>query len=329
MVQSIMKAQRIEISSKTIVFTTLFLIALTVAWRLREIFILLFICFIFMQALNPSIVRLEKLKVPRPLAIIILYLIILGFLSFALAGIVPILVEQTTALINSIPNLIQNTSLFGASAYDISSQLKILEGLPTSIARTALSLVSNLFSAFVVFMITFYLLMERRNFGGYSFSFFGSRGKDKAVKIIDQLEIRLGSWVNAEIFLMTIIGLLSYIGYLILGLKYAVPLAIIAGILEIVPNIGPTVATILAAIVGWTISPFTAVLAIIWGIIVQQLENNFIVPKIMKETIGLNPLITILLIASGAKLGGVLGAVLAVPVYLTVETVIRVTWNKD
>jgi len=115
---------------------------------------------------------------------------------------------------------------------------------------------------------------------------------------------------------------------LIIGVNYALPLAIIAGLLEMVPNIGPTIASILAGLFGLTISPLIGLLAVLWGIIVQQLENNFIVPKIMKETVGINPLITILLIASGAKLGGIIGAVIAVPLYLTAETIFKTLTKK-
>ena len=127
---------------------------------------------------------------------------------------------------------------------------------------------------------------------------------------------------------MTIIGILSYIGYTILGLRYAVPLAIFAGLLEAVPVIGPVVTTALAALVGFTISPLTGVLAIAVGTVIQQLENNIIVPRIMKKSVGFNPLVTILLIASGAKLGGVIGAVLALPLFLTLQTVIKVLIEK-
>jgi len=321
-----MKTQRIEISSKTIIFTVLFLLALNLLWSIRAIIILFFVCFIFMEILNPSVSWLEKHKFPRPLAIITLYLLILTVFSFALAGIVPILVQQTSGLISALPSLLKNTHFFGISAVDWSSQFMILDNLPKNIARAAVSIFSNIFSAFVFFIITFYLLMERKNFTKYSFIFFGKQGKNKALNIISHLEKRLGSWFNAEIVLMTIIGLVSYLGYLVLGLNYAVPLAIIAGLLEIVPNIGPTISTILAAVVGLSISPLTAVLAIIWGILVQQLENNLIVPKIMNKTIGLNPLITILILLVGAKLAGVSGAVLAIPVYLTIESVVKVLY---
>lgn len=324
-----MKPQKIEISHKTIIFTVLFLASLAVLWNIRSLLIVLFFCFIFMEALNPAVTRLEKMKVPRLMAILTLYVVILGFIAFALAGIVPILIEQTTGLINALPNIIQNTKIFGASAIDLSSQFKIIETLPSGIARAVVSIFSNIFSAFVVFIITFYLLLERKNFGKYGQIIFGSIGKRKVLRIIEGLETRLGSWVNAEFFLMTIVGLLSYLGYSILGLSYAVPLALLAGFLEIVPNFGPIVATLVAALVGLTISPLTAVLTVVLGIVIQQVENNFIVPKIMKETIGLNPLVTILLIAAGAQIGDVTGAVLAIPIFLTIEVIFKILTEKE
>lgn len=323
-----MKPKRIEISYKTIVFTVIFLLSLVILWQIRSIILLLFISFIFMEALNPAVSRLEKIKVPRPLGILIIYILILATLSFTIAGIVPILVEQTAGLINSLPNMLQNVKIFGNNAIDLSSQFKILENIPTNIAKTAVEIVTNIISGFVIFFLTFYLLLEKKNFPKYSLSIFGENGKQKFLEIIDALESRLGHWVNAEFFLMTIIGICSYVAYLLLGLKYAVPLAIFAGILEAVPTLGPILATIVAAIVGFTISPLTGILTIAAGIVIQQLENNIIVPKVMKQTIGLNPLITILLIAVGAQLAGITGALLAVPLYLIIETIVKILVAK-
>lgn len=325
-----MTPQKIEISHKTIIFTIIFLASLFLLWSLRSLIALFFVCFILMEALHPTVTKLQKLKIPRPIAILILYIVILAFVSFSVAGVVPLLVEQTNGLVNTLPDAIANFSFFGASAIDLSSQFKILENIPGEIAKTVVSLFSNVFSAFVILVITFYLLLERRNFDDYSFNFFGIKGKVKALKIFGLLEKRLGSWLNAEILLMTIIGLLSYVAFLLLGLPYAVPLAILAGLLELIPNIGPTVSAVLAGLVGLTISPLTGVLAVLAGVLIQQLENNLIVPKIMKETVGINPLITILLLASGAKLGGIIGAILAVPIYLTVHSILQVlVFSKD
>jgi len=323
-----MKPQKIEISYKTIIFTVLFLISLVLIWQLRGIFLLLFLCFIFMQALNPTVSRLEKLKIPRFVGILLVYFLILIGISFAAAGIIPVLVEQTTSLIETLPNTISNINFWGIKPIDISSQFKLLENLPSNIATTLFSIFSNIVSLFVFFVLTFYLLIERKNLDKYAVPIFGQKNQDKVILIMNELEKRLGNWVNAQLFLMLTIGVLSYIGYLVIGLNYVVPLAIIAGLLEIVTNIGPTIATVIAAFVGLTVSPLTALMAIAWGIIVQQLENNFIVPKVMKATIGLNPLVTILLIASGAQLGGVAGAVLAIPTYLTISTIVSVLNKK-
>ena len=319
-----MKPQKVEISYRTIIFFILFVISLFIVWRLRSLILLVYLCFLFMEGLNPLVNWLQKFKIPRIISIILVYALIGSALSFSVAGIIPTLVEQLTNLIQSLPTLVENINLWGFNPIDFSSQLKILENLPNNVASTALSIFSNVISIFIFFVITFYLLLERNNLDKHLVNIFGSKNKSKALKISEHLEKRLGSWVGAELMLMFIIGILSYFGYALIGLNYALPLAIIAGLLEMIPNIGPTIASILAGLVGLIVSPLTALLAVVWGIIVQQLENNFIVPKIMKETAGINPLITILLIASGAELGGVVGAVIAVPVYLTIETVFRV-----
>ena len=319
-----MSNKKIEISYKTIVFTVLFLIGLFVLWQVRALIILMFISFIFMEVLNPAIVKLEKYKIPRPLAILIVYLIIIAIVSLTIAGIVPILVQQTSDLIKTLPETLEDINIFGTNAIDWSSQLKVLENLPSSIAKTAVSLVSNIMSGFVIMFLTFYMLLEKKNFSKYGLQVFGTRGNQKFMDIVEKLEKRLGSWVTAEFFLMTIIGVMSYIGYTLLGLNYAVPLAIFAGLLEAIPSIGPTVTTIVASLVGFTTSPLTGFLTIGFGFIFQQLENNIIVPKVMKQTVGFNPLVTILLIAAGAKLGGVVGAILALPIFLTIQTVFEV-----
>ncbi len=324
-----MRTKRIEISPKTIVFTVLFLLALALLWNIRSIIILVFVCFIFMEAINPTINRLQKLKVPRALAILIIYLLGLSVLFFAFAGIIPPLVDQTTGLIKTLPDLVKNINIYGLKASDFSSQLKILEPVPGGIANIAVSFVSNLFSAIIILIITFYLLLERKHFAKYSIDFFGEKNGGLITKIIDNLEIRLGNWVNAELILMVVMGILSYFVYLILGLNYAVSLAIITGLLEIVPNIGSIISVVFSSIIGFTVSPTIGLLTLGAGILIQQLEGNFIAPKVMKESCDINPVITILLLLTGAKLGGVPGAILAVPIYMTVEVIIKVLFKKE
>jgi len=323
MVQFIMKSskvQRVEISYKTIIFTVFFLLLLVLLWRLKSILFLIFVCYVFMEGINPAVSWLEKKKISRSLAIILIYIFIFLFLSACIAGIVPPLVEQTSNLIKNLPEMVNRINFMGLDGQSLSSQMKLLEGLPSNIGNIAIGFFSNLFSLFILFVITFYLLMERNNFDHYLKKLFG-RKSDRAVDFVNQMQTRLGSWMSAQLTLMLIIGILSYVGYLIIGVNYALPLAIMAGILEIVPNIGPTIASILAGFLGFTVSPLTGILAIAWGIVIQQLENNLVVPKIMKKAVGIHPLMTIVIIATGSKIGGIVGALMAVPLYLVFESI--------
>lgn len=317
-----MNSQRIEISYKTIIFTIALFLGLGLLWELRHILILFYICLILMAALNPAISRLEHYKIPRGLGIISIYLLVILVISIVLSGLVPILIDQTSSLISALPRSINEAQLFGVDLTQVFSQFQLLDQIPANLARFTVAIVSNIFSLFVVFVITFYLLIERKRVALYTTQAFGQNWKIIILKNLEKIEHRLGSWVNAEFILMTLIGGLSYIGYLIIGLPYALPMAILAGLLEVVPNIGPTVSTVIAGIVGLTISPLTGLFALLIGIIVQQLENNLIVPRVMRSAVGLNPLITILSITSGAQLGGVVGAILAVPTFIVIETIV-------
>jgi len=314
-----MTIQRVEISQKTIIFLAIFLLSLFVIWQLRDLILLFFLCFIFMEALNPAVLSLQKFKIPKVIAIMVLYVLIWTGISFSLAGAIPIIVTETTNFIKILPSAIDKISLMGVNPIDISSQLKILENIPGSFASAIISVFSNLVSVFAFFVITFYLLLEHSNFEKYSKKYFNQKDSIKAVAILHLLEKRLGRWVSGQFFLMVIIGVLSYFGYMVMGLNYALPLGIIAGFLEMVPNIGPVVTSILAGLVGLTISPTIGLMAVGWGIVVQQLENNFIVPKIMKDNLGINPLVTISLIAIGSSLAGIVGAIIAVPLYLVIS----------
>jgi predicted PurR-regulated permease PerM len=185
--------------------------------------------------------------------------------------------------------------------------------------------VSSIFSILIIVItfgvVTFYLLIERPGLHKYLIWFLGqTRDEKKAEHFVNSLENQIGGWVRGEALLMLIIGTLTYICLVILQVPHALPLAILAGLLEILPNIGPTIAAVPALIIAYTNGSFllTAIVGIVY-ILIQQLENNFIVPAVMKRAAGLNPLVTILMMIIGLRLGGVLGALIAVPAFLFVK----------
>lgn len=316
-------SRKIEISHRTIVFSVLFLGLAWVLVQISSIIVGLFVAVLLMTALNPIVERLTKLHVPRVLAILLSYLLLIALVTLILTGIVPPLVEQTTSLVERLPSLfndfgawLESLGISGVSGETISAQVSQLGTIPVNLVRLSVSLFSNIISVFTVLVITFYLLLERQRLDKYLVILFGQGGEDKAKKFIDQLEVRLGGWVRGEIILMLIIGVLTYLGLLLLGVPFALPLAILAGIFEIIPGIGPILSAIPAVLVALTVSPVIGLATVALFFLVQQLENALIAPKVLQKATGVNPLVTMVALAIGLKLGGALGAILAVPLVI-------------
>lgn len=312
---------RIEISKSTIIYFFLTLFAAWFFYQIRSILVLVFISFILMTAVNPLARVARRHKVPIIIPMLVIYLLTLGLLSLVVSSLVPAVVEQSRSLI-------QNTPLYLQS---IESNLNIklapnlangyLSDVPTNLLKVATGLFSNLINIFAVFFITYYLVLERPRLHHYFASLFGNGdGEKRAEAFVLDMESKVGGWVRGELILMLIIGLLTYTSLMLLGIPYALPLGVLAGILEVVPNIGPTIAAVPAILMGLTISPLKGLGAMLTSILIQQLENNLIVPRIMESATGTRPLATILVLLSGYSVGGVIGAVLAMPIYLIALT---------
>lgn len=281
----------------------------------------MFISLILMSSLNQSVERLEKFRIPRILAIFFFYLLAVGILAFGIVGIVPPLIEQTTNLINRIPDLFLQFKVLGIDEKVIASQLSQFSAIPANLFQFVVGLFSNIVTIFGMGVITFYLLLERKNLDRHLVTFFGERKEKEVGRIIDKIENKLGGWVRGELVLMTFVGALNYLGFRIIGLEFTLPLAILAFLFEVVPNIGPTLAAFPAILIGLTVSPAHALVVAGWCFLVQQIENSILVPRIMNRTAGINPLVSILSLAIGFKIAGIGGAILGVPTYLVLEVI--------
>lgn len=306
--------KKIEISHRTIIFTILFLTLLWVVFQVREIILMLFVSLILMSAFNPAVDRLEKLRLPRGVAILIVYVLVWTVVGLVVAGIVPALVDQTSRLIHLIPSAISQVELFNSNQQAITQQLLSQIGtLPENLLKFTVGLFGNLLAVLTTLVMTFYLLLERKHLNKYLSTIWGGDKSAHIAKTINEIERRLGSWVRGELVLMLAVGTFTYIGLSILGVDIALPLSILAGILEIVPNIGPTISAVPAVLVALTIHPLTALATASLYFLVQLTENNLLVPKVMQKAVGVNPLISILGLMVGLRLAGPAGAILAIP----------------
>ena len=310
---------KIEISYKTIVFTVFFLIFLWFLVQAKEILSWIFVAFILMSALKPFADRLENLRLPRVLAVLVNYIFIIVLLVFIGSSILPPLVTESLHLAESLPGYLR--SLFPNYTFD-STMIQQITPFGQNLLRVTVGLFSNIIAIFSIFVISFYLLIERKYLEPQLISFMGEEGADDIVKIIAKVEYQLGAWVRGQLLLCVIIGISTYFGLILLNLPFALPLAILAGVLEIVPVIGPIISAIPAIIIAFAISPLMALATFALYFLIQQSETHLVVPMVLKKTVGLPPLITIPALMIGAKIAGFTGTILAVPVVVTVATIV-------
>lgn len=316
-----MTSHKIEISSKTIVFTVFFLIFLKILWQIRDLIAALFLAFIFMSALKPMVKILKKNRIPHLLAVITVFFSSLLVFSFFAFFALPPLIRESFLFLKNLPLLIDD--IFPNFYFYLDASVK--QSLP-NLTQGFVKAISSFFSNFIFFVsiifFTFYFLLEENLVKKFLDKFLEEEQTEKINSFFNRLEQRLSGWVWGEIILMIVIGLLSYLGLRLLNINYALSLAIIAGLLEIVPIIGPVISLVPAFFVAAASSWFLALSVIALYFLIQQLENNVIVPLVMKKAVGLNPLISLLALAIGGKIAGVFGMLLSIPLSLLIETVL-------
>lgn len=312
---------QVEISYKTIIFTAAFIGILWLVFLIKEIIILILLAIILISALIRPVDWLTSKGIPRTISAVIIYFILISIISLGVGIIVPPLIEQTTDLVSNLPAIISSMNEFLIFnkvpvvdfSREIASQINQIAGNLISISS---AIFSSIFNVITLFVLSFYLLVEWKSFVQIVSSSFSPHHEKKVSNLIIKIEKGLGAWVRGQLALSIIVGVFTYIGLLILAVPYALPLALIAGIFEIIPLIGPIISAIPAILIGLTVSPAIALAAMALFIIVQQLENNLIVPMVMSKVVGLQPPVVIISLLIGAKLIGIGGAFLAIPVVI-------------
>lgn len=318
------ETRKIDISQKTIIFAVVLILSLWFLYQIRSIIVLLFIAFILMTAVNPLVKIAKKIKLPTIVVMLIVYFGLIALISTVIASLVPAVVQQTKDITLKLPTYMHNLEDIFNAQFDPNVIGGYLNSIPSNLLKIAAGAFSNIMNILALFFMSYYLVLERPHLHRYLTRFFENHDAEaRAEALVLAVERQVGGWVRGELLLMVIIGVLTYAGLALLGVPYALPLAVLAGLLEAVPNLGPTMAAIPAILIGLTVSPVIALGTLILSIIIQQLENNLIVPKVMQSATGTEPLVTIVVLLIGFTLGGVTGAILSMPIYLTVQTVIK------
>lgn len=319
------KERTISIAPQSIIFTVFLLLSLYFIYYIKDVLLLVTMAFIIMVGLRPLAQWFEKhLHLKRNLAIILTYFIFVSSLILFLAFILPPVVKEIVQLfaivqVPAIESQLRSLNFTLQEYSEIANRVGQSFGVVMQIINTTFT---GVFALLTMFVISVYLMHERPNLHK-KIGWFTDKKEhfEKVEAFLDSIEVQLGGWVRGQLILMFVVGLFTYIGLTLLGIPHALPLALIAGLLEIIPNIGPTLSSIPAIIIGFIFfGPIMAAVVLLLYIVVQQLENNLFVPKIMSVNANVNPLIAILAIIIGLKVAGVAGALLAIPLYIIMRT---------
>lgn len=323
----------VSISPSTIIFGVLFILGLYFLYYIHEIVLTFFMALIFMSALHPSLRMMKKrLHIPTPLGIVILYLFVILVAVATFAIIVPPLFAEVPNLIHSLdlPPLPENIRHFNFTVTELNDILVQFQSSFGTIYGVVASTFQGVFAFFTILVMSAYMLLDRDNLHKRVMWFtHDPKHLQTAEDFVNSLEVQLGGWVRGELLLMLTIGILTFVGLTVLGIPYALPLALTAGLLEMLPNLGPTLSAIPALVVAYSAGGWPTVgVVLVMYVIVQQAENHLIVPKVMQKNANVSPLITILVILIGFKMASVIGALLAVPIYIMLRTAYSF-WLKE
>lgn len=334
----------IEISTKTIIKVVLVLLGLVLLYLLRDVIIILFASLVIAAALGPWVTWLKKRKVPRSLSVILIYLVLLSILVLSVYLLIPPILSQIRALESQFPDLYDRIvpRILGLEGYSLREEFihntqGFFSAIGESLSVAARSIYGafglifgGLLSAILILVLSFYLIVQKDALEKLIRTVVPPKRSPYWIDLLHRINIKIGRWLSGQIVLCLIIGVLTFCGLWLLGLKeYALVLAIFAGIMEIIPYFGPIIGAVPAIFLAFVQSPLLALFVIILYLAVQQFENHVLVPKVMQKAIGLNPLIVILALMIGGKLAGVLGLILAVPVATGISVFARDFMDKD
>ncbi|MCC7357095.1 AI-2E family transporter [Candidatus Uhrbacteria bacterium] len=310
---------------------------LAFVYLIRDVVALVFAALFLATLIRPAVLILEQNKIPKGVTVIIIYILLIGFAVLSIGLVLPVLLEQGTHLLQStgvgwqklsggIDTLKDFTVRVGMSD-NFQSGLRSLEGQLSGFTQGIVATVGGVISGFialaVVLVMAFYMVVQEEDARRAFHVFVPETYQDLISTILAQVQEKMGWWLLGQLALCVIIGFLYFIGLTVLGYESALVLALFGGFTEFVPYLGPILGGIPIIIVGAASGSWvTVLLGVAMLVLIQQLENHIIVPKVMQKAVGLNPLVSIVALLVGARLFGVIGALLSIPVTTTIGVVL-------
>ncbi len=324
--------KQVVISFKTVLFAILSILAMYVIYKLKAVIALLLVSTLLVISLEPLIAILMRITffnkpLSRNVSVMLSYLLLVVILVvFLTIGWSP-LFTQAQRLINSLSSIVQFYGFDKINNFRIDSLLPQAASVSGGLYNLVASILSNVAWVFSFFIISVYMSLDWINIKSRFVSGLPVKYRSVVQSTIKEIETNISHWLKGQFILMFVVGLTTYIGLVILGVDFPLALGLIAGMLEIVPMMGPILSAIVAAIVAFAQDPIKGIGVLILFTLIQQLENNILVPKIMQKVSGFSPLVVLLALLVGSNFFGVMGAILAVPITMIATIILKKIFN--
>jgi predicted PurR-regulated permease PerM len=316
------------------------LVALSAAWAVRNILVLVLVAAVLAIGLDPPVRRLESLRLSRGWAVLVIVIAGIGFILLFAALVVPPLVREVRELAANIPDYVRRlqdqSGFFGdlERKYDLSERLQEVTSKLPSIASASFgtilgftkSIASLIFNTLTVGILTIYFLLALPRMRQFGASLFTGRTRSRNVKILEESLERIGGYVSGNIGISIIAGVTSYIFLTIAGVPFAAALAMWVAIADLIPTVGATLGAVVAAVVAAFSGLGTFIATVIYFIAYQQVENYVIAPRVMARAVDLSPAAVLVSVLVGGSLAGLAGALLALPLAAAAKVVLREVW---
>ena len=324
--------REIIVSIKTVLFTIGLLIAGYLIYQLQTIFGILLVSTLLTISLEPGVkffmsYQVMGKDVNRGWASGLMYLFFVLSLIVVFTFVLPPILGQAVVLLGNLASQARQIPLLAEYTSVSSSIVPQLSNFSGSALNFLLSIFSNVFVVFTVLIVSLYMSLDWPNIKEKAIKLAPRKARKDTKTVFEEVEVSIGHWVKGQLTLMLVVGLLSTVGLLALGVPYALALGLISGLLELVPLVGPILSAVLAGIIGFSSSSFKGFAVIILFTLIQQLENNLLVPKIMQKVSGFSPLVVLIALLVGSELFGVVGAVLAIPLMMIFMIILHHVMN--
>lgn len=325
----------VSIKSGTLIAMVLVVAGAWVAWILRDLLLLVLTSIILASAIEPQVAFFVRYRIPRFLAVTLVYFFVFGLIFWLLYFFLPPIISDAADFLSSAPKYLETfnaadsfssiksvASIISSGSHDVSSFVQTLFSLKDlfvagtgGAVQVFVSFFGGIFSLILVVVLSFYFALQDTGVDDFLHLVMPVRYENYAVDLWRRAQRKIGLWMQGQILLSFLVAILIYLGLLILEVPYALLLAVFAGLAEIIPIFGSWLAGIIAVLIAFS-SGGIALATIVAGlyIVVNQFEANLIYPLIVKKVIGVPPLLVIVALIAGGTLAGFLGILLSVPI---------------